>query len=215
MLERYFRTCLIIIVLFSVAGFDSVRPDDGLAKELIQKGIEKFENEDFLGAILEFNKAIKKDTSYAEAYYYRAYAKYELEDYKGAIKDAIIAVQKNPSNPDYSFLCGMIREKTGQPEEAYKYYKQATTIDADFFQAYMEMARIKIASKEPVSAIEHLSEAIRVNTESALAFALRGELYLQQNKNQQACNDLNQSLRLGYSLQYDKKVQELVNTYCK
>ncbi len=62
------------------------------------RGIEKFELEDYQNAIINFTKVIEIDgpqTQAREPYYYRAAVKYQLEDYQGAISDYTEAINRS------------------------------------------------------------------------------------------------------------------------
>ena len=52
-----------------------------------QIGNEKFILEDYLGAIIEYTKALEFNPGEAEPWYNRGNAKYNIEDFHGAIED--------------------------------------------------------------------------------------------------------------------------------
>ena len=49
--------------------------------------------EDYYGAILDYNKAIEMDSSYADAYANRGVSKYYIENKKGACEDWSKAIE--------------------------------------------------------------------------------------------------------------------------
>ena len=85
------------IALTSTAVVISIpKANAGNASSYLKKGDKKIDNENYKGAILDLNKAIKKDSEYLEAYLSRAHAKFMIEDYKGSIKDATKAIEIDP-----------------------------------------------------------------------------------------------------------------------
>ena len=57
------------------------------SKDYLNLGISKYREQDYKGAIEDYNKAIEADPKYALAYNNRGLAKYKLDDFEGAIKD--------------------------------------------------------------------------------------------------------------------------------
>ena len=58
-----------------------------MAEDFFRRGNLKYDQNDFQGAIEDYNQAIKIKPDYAEAYYNRGLARSELGDKKGAIED--------------------------------------------------------------------------------------------------------------------------------
>lgn len=65
------------------------------AKEYCARANTKSCNEDYAGAIEDYNKAIELDNECEQAYFDRALCKLELKDYKGAIEDYNFLAQRN------------------------------------------------------------------------------------------------------------------------
>lgn len=72
-------TFLITILTLSVLG--------QTAPEYFQKGIEKHKEQDYKGAIKEYDKAIKTDKDYVDAYFNRGSCELALKDFKSALND--------------------------------------------------------------------------------------------------------------------------------
>ena len=66
------------------------------AQFYFDRGLESYRNEDFLGAIFDYSKAIEINPRYAEAYNNRGDAKFRLKDDSGAISDYSKAIEINP-----------------------------------------------------------------------------------------------------------------------
>ena len=59
---------------------------------------EKFDKEDYQGAIDDYSKAIELDPQNLKAFSSRGDAKFNLEDYQGAIDDYSKAIELNPAD---------------------------------------------------------------------------------------------------------------------
>jgi tetratricopeptide (TPR) repeat protein len=73
------------------------------AKVYHELGVEKAAKRDYLGAIKEYDKAIKADTMLLEAWSDRAAAKFAIKDYKGSILDYTYIIIKNPKDENAIF----------------------------------------------------------------------------------------------------------------
>ena len=72
------------------------------SNDLYERGIEKVEYKDYLGAIIEFTKAIEIDENYIDAIIQRGYSKAILKDYKGAIEDFNKTIELDAESRIYS-----------------------------------------------------------------------------------------------------------------
>ena len=73
------------------------------------RGIDKYDNGDYYGAISDYNKAIEINPRYAKAYVNRGIAKRKSGDNYGAISDYNKAIEINPSDADSYFNLGTIK----------------------------------------------------------------------------------------------------------
>ncbi len=83
-----------ILVLFLGLGVTALFADNIKDAESYRKqGIDKFNLQDFTGAIKDLSKAIELEPKCADAYCYRGNAKHELQDFKGAVQDLGKAIE--------------------------------------------------------------------------------------------------------------------------
>ena len=92
---------LTLLALGSPLIFAKASP---LARQYYDQALDKYDADNYQGAIDDFNRAIAFDRQNADAYFFRAYAKDWLEDYEGAIADytKVIEIDPNYSGVYYS-----------------------------------------------------------------------------------------------------------------
>lgn len=86
-------------ILTTLAIFFSLTTFGQTTKEYFKSGISKQDQQDFKGAIKDFNLAIKIDTEFQDAYFNRATCELKLKDYNAAIKDFTKVLKLDPTFP--------------------------------------------------------------------------------------------------------------------
>lgn len=81
-------------------------------------GLEKYEIQDYSGAIEAYNKAIEIKPNHPWAYNGRGEAKQKLNELSGAIADYTISVENYPTHAGGYILRGYARYKLGDKEGA-------------------------------------------------------------------------------------------------
>ncbi|MCF2145995.1 tetratricopeptide repeat protein [Desmonostoc muscorum LEGE 12446] len=80
----------IVLPLLILIGAGTVYSLQGITNSVEnynRQGIEKYNNQDFRGAIEDYNEAIKINPNFAKAYYNRGNAHYDLGEKQEAIED--------------------------------------------------------------------------------------------------------------------------------
>jgi len=113
------KVLLIIIGLFlSIIFFENIsgqeKKDDNF---YLGSGLVKYYNNDYIGAIKDFSKAIELNPKFEEAYFNRGFTKYLLGDYSGAIKDYSKAIELNPKNGNAYLGRGIANIKLNRKKE--------------------------------------------------------------------------------------------------
>lgn len=85
---KYFLTLITIISALTAFGQS--------AQEHLQNGINKHTQQDYKGAIREYDKAIKINKDYTEAYFNRGNCELALKEFKAAMADYNMSLQINP-----------------------------------------------------------------------------------------------------------------------
>jgi tetratricopeptide (TPR) repeat protein len=107
------------------------------------RGIAKYNLEDYKGAIEDYTRAIKLNPNRAGTYYNRGIAKYNLEDYKGAIEDNDKAIELNPSNAWTYNNRGNAKCGLGDYKEAIEDYTRAIELDPNERLFYSNRGNVK------------------------------------------------------------------------
>lgn len=117
------------------------------SKDYYNQGVDKVAANDFKGAIIDFNMAIKLDPEYADAYYNRATAKLKLKDYKSAIDDFTEAIEtKSTSMPQFYpyYNRGLAKFQSQDYQGALADFNKTLEIKPDYADAYLNRGLIKI-----------------------------------------------------------------------
>ena len=93
--------------------------------DFYQRGLAKYEQQDYQSALAEFDRAIEINSSHIDAYIYRGNAKDKLEDYEGAIADYNQAIQIDSTHPKAYYSRGNILRKARDNRNAIADYNQA------------------------------------------------------------------------------------------
>jgi tetratricopeptide (TPR) repeat protein len=107
-------------------------------------------NEDYTGAIIDFNSSLEINPSCSEAYCNRGLAKYHLEDFIGAIADCSKAIAINLHYADAYYVRGNAKFKRGNAMSAIVDYNKVIALKPKYAEAYFNrgLALISIKAKD-------------------------------------------------------------------
>jgi Tfp pilus assembly protein PilF len=114
---------LVIYLLFVTSAFSCV--DNKSSLEHFSEGVEYFRHEDYTSALMEFQKAFKKDASSLNTAFYK----------------------------------GLTESKLGQNQQALNSFQHAIDIDSNFYQTFIERAKLKIVLGDFVGACNDCDRA--------------------------------------------------------
>lgn len=106
------------------------------AEDWIVSGNQKYFNDDNLGAIADYTKAIGIDPDDAVIYLIRGKAKHELKDYQGAIADYTKAIEIKSDFAGAHFNRGITKASLKDYQGAIDDWTKAIEIKPDLFPAY-------------------------------------------------------------------------------
>lgn len=96
-----------ILVMFLLSTVNGLRGQT--AYDYYLEGLKKNKNENYIGAIAEFNKGIELEPNNSLLYTDRGASKQLLKDYRGAIEDYNKAIKIDPKKADAFYLRGMAK----------------------------------------------------------------------------------------------------------
>lgn len=103
---------------------------------------------------------------------------YEEEDFVKALALLNEANEKAPNDDEILFKIAFILQKSGDNDEALKYYKQALEIDKKNPFTHNAMASIYRANKEFTSAKMHLNASLDIDPENSVTYYNYGNLFV-------------------------------------
>lgn len=151
-----------------ITGF-SVNIMQMSAEDYYERGGNRYEQDDFEGAIAEYTGAIELNPHYTYAYCGRGLARIGKGDLEGAIGDASEAIRLNPNYAD-AYLCrGHARQLRGEFSGANEDYTTAIQLNPQLAAAYYGrgLARTKRGDKRGAAADFRRALQIRPNYSEA------------------------------------------------
>jgi tetratricopeptide (TPR) repeat protein len=165
---------------------------------------QKYNKEDYPGALTDYNQAISLNPNFANAYLNRGLLKNEkLNDLSGALADYNQAIVLNPKLAlAYNNRGWLKHEKQNDPNGALADYNQAIALDPKLAMAYNNRGWLTYDKfNDPKGALADYNRAIALNPKLALAYLNRGLLkHEKQNDPQGALADYNQAIALDPKL---------------
>jgi tetratricopeptide (TPR) repeat protein len=148
------------------------------AADFDELGRNKAKERDFEGAIKNFDRAIKINPDYADAYNNRATVRQELGDDAGAFEDCTNAILLKPNCPYVHNNRGIIYCKLGDYRGAQADHTRAIQLNPRYAQAYKGRGFARLRLGDLQGALKDFTQAIELNPNDALAWNNRGDVYL-------------------------------------
>ena len=109
-------------------------------------GIDKFEEGNVLGAIKDFNAAIKLDPKMAEAYWGRGSVYAEMEEFEPALKDLNTCIKINPGVGDAFYNRAFVFMAMDEPQKALNDLNMYVMLNPDDINGYLSRLDILVIS---------------------------------------------------------------------
>jgi Flp pilus assembly protein TadD len=123
-----------VVILFNFISYAQK------AQDFINSGIDKYDEDNFAGAIEDFSKAIELENTNLEAYFKRGVAKVMIDDFAGAIADYSKAIEINPNYSEAYYKRGLVKvlqnDKTGACEDYQTAGKLGYLVALDLVKVY-------------------------------------------------------------------------------
>jgi tetratricopeptide (TPR) repeat protein len=182
--------------IVAIPATSAPKPDDYIAL-----GIQKFQKQDYRGALAEYNRAIQLNPNFASAYNYRGILKEnKFGDIQGGLAEYNRAIQLDPNFALAHYNRGSLKEKKlGNIQSALADYNRAIQIDPKFALAYNNRGFLKEKKLGDIrSALADYNRAIQIDPNFANPYNNRGLLKLDNFGDiQGALADYNRAIQIN------------------
>ena len=160
------------------------------------RGLIRFENEDFINALHDFNQAIKIDSEFAVAYHNRGLLKVAINDLTGAMDDFNRALLLNQKEAKIYYARGCLKGQTGDLAGAIDDLDEAIILNLNYTDAYVDRAVAKGKMGNIYDAIADLDSAIEIDPNHKNAYINRAMAYYLLNDYEKALHDCETILKI-------------------
>ncbi|MEO1672910.1 MAG: tetratricopeptide repeat-containing serine protease family protein [Cyanobacteria bacterium J06631_2] len=165
-------------------------------QDFVSLGRRKLNQEDYQGAVAEFDRALASNPNNLDALSGRGEAYYQLRDFDAAIEDFKIVLRSNPNNATLFSQRGYAYDEIGQYEKAIADLNEAIRLDPQDANAYYNWGISYKNLGQDEQAIADYTEAIRLDPQYAFAYNNRGISYDDLKQYEQAISDHTEVIRL-------------------
>ncbi|MBO4773584.1 MAG: tetratricopeptide repeat protein [Bacteroidales bacterium] len=146
-------------------------------------------------------KAIRLDKEQEEAYLKLAELHFMLRRYDEATEVIKRSLAMNEYNPKAHFIIGWIQREQGDTAAAIRSYMKAAEQDAEYFEAYEELAHLYHVRLNPL-AIQHYQNALRIRPDDILTLYNLAMFYQETGDDKQAMEQYRNILQKEPNNQY-------------
>ncbi len=158
------------------------------------RGITKYKNGDYEGAMADFDKTISLDPGYTLAYNYRGLVKGKLGDKDGAMADFNKAIDTFPDSPDLYNNRGSLKRELKDFTGALEDFNHAVSLNSYYVDGFFNRGLLYIDTGDCESAIRDYDTVIRYSPDYANAYNNRGIARLCTGDNRSAVSDFDEAV---------------------
>lgn len=220
-MKTSFLILLTLFLFFNYQGYSQTGNDYG------DRASEKYLNEDYKGAILDYTKAIWFDGNNMHYLMMRGLAKEEINDNYGAISDfdKIIDHKSNAKNFIDSlsekdnlqgayYNIGKVKNRLKDYKGAISSLNKAIELYRDDYHSYSERGDAKFSLLDYRGAITDYDKCIEYSSSNIYynrsAYCNKGLAKINLGRKEEGCLDLSKAGELGYDYAY-----EAIKKYCQ
>ena len=162
------------------------------------RGLKMMKDGNWPLAIISFQNAAAAAPASPDLFYYMAEVYRILKKYPEASQNYEKSIQVNPNFAPAYLGRALLKLETNskQADAARADVDKAISLDRSYFDAYLELASLKIAAKDGKEALTDLATAADLNSASSLLYYERAQAQLLTGANAQALTDARQSMQL-------------------
>jgi tetratricopeptide (TPR) repeat protein len=183
-------------------------------EDYYSRGLVKYKNGDYTGAVLDFDNALKRDPNYSLAFKARGDAKSELgNEYESAMSDYDKAIEINPNYEEAFIGRALLNHNTGLSQsdskerltEALKDLNKVLDINPNSAIAYSYKAMTKRALDDYLGSLQELNKAIELfNDLEWCVYNDRGYIFLLLGAMKEALDDFNRAEAIAKNTPIEK-----------
>jgi tetratricopeptide (TPR) repeat protein len=186
---------LAVLLFINLWAAGSVWAD--AAQDAYNRGTNLLNSGRYREAIPYFDKAIRLNPRYVEAYNNRGNAYRDLGQYQRAIQDYDEAIRLNPRLVHPYYNRGNAYSSLRQHQRAIQDYDEAIRLNPRLAAAYIQRGIAYADLGQHQRAIQDYNEAIRLNPRYVEAYNNRGNAYRDLRQHQRAIQDYDEAIRLN------------------
>ena len=152
------------------------------AVDLWMRGIEFYRKKAYQQAIAQFDKALRQNSAYVQAYFSRGQAYYQLAEYALAIADYDNALRVEPKYTAAYYWRGRAKLKINQLAQAMRDFGDALRLSPSYADAYYWRGQALHAAKHLDLAIRDYDVAMRLNPKHSQAQSARDKVLKEQKR---------------------------------
>jgi tetratricopeptide (TPR) repeat protein len=168
------------------------------------RGIAKYKDGDYEGALKDFNHTLELDSNFLLSYYYKGVLKEIDRDFQGSVAEYDTAISLDPQFSEAYFGRGKSKLELKDYQGALHDFSKSVEIDAYFVDGYLYRGMVKSKIGNYEGAIADYDMAISYDPEYGDLYNYRGAAKMELKDYQGAINDLNKAIELnqGYAEAY-------------
>jgi len=147
------KTFTVLLTSFALSAFGQT------AQEHLKNGIAKHKQQDFKGAIKEYDKAIKEDKNFKDAYFNRGTCELALKDYKSALEDFNKTIQLDPQSVKAYYSRATVYVSQEKYQESLPDLDKTIELDATLPNALTLRGQVRAQSGNKKGACEDFTNA--------------------------------------------------------
>ncbi|PQA59011.1 tetratricopeptide repeat protein [Siphonobacter curvatus] len=189
---------------------EAVSADAGNAQALNARGVAYYQLKDYSNALLDYEQAMKADSSLYLPYFNRAKLRIAQNDFESAIKDFSKAATLAPDSAEIYLNRGFVYAELKLPQKATPDFDKAVQLAPKNAETYFVRGNLYLEQKNYPSAIRDYEQAVGLRSDFPKAFYNMGLAQNLVGNREAACLSFQQAKKLGYA-----EAADAVATFCK
>lgn len=183
--------------MLSIQYFNqSIKAKPYLSDPYFFRALAKLYLEDYKGAEEDCTLALERNKFKTEAYKVRGFARQNMGKDSLAILDYDAGLKYNPEEKYFLFYKALAQTELKQRDEAEKTFEVLLRIYPKFEDGYTARGRMRVLAGDTVGALADLDKSINISRNQINALLIRGGIYADQKRWEEASADLDAAIRL-------------------